>query len=441
MVTTGKMLAMNPGTLDRKKAGFSFFWLCAFYTIYCARPEDWLHVIAILPLAKIAGVGAFLAFLLSARKGKRSLRDLPAESYYLLVLIGLLFLSAIFSPIWRGGALSHTIDFAKVYVVWILTFLLLTDLDKFRRLLFIQAASVPAICLLSMIKGRGHSRLDSVLGGIYSNPNDLAFAIVLSLPICLMFLLSTRSAMRKLLWTAAILVMATALVMTASRGGFITLIVAGVVCLWHFGVKGRRFYLIVGSACAGVVLLAVAGGTMKERFVTLWADDINSREQARAAGSLEQRKELNDRALQGIREYPILGIGAQNFETYSGSWHEVHMTYLQVGVEAGVPALIVYLIFFGLGFRNLRRLLRRRDLDPQLKLAVWALHSSLVGFAVGASFSPEAYQFFPFFTVAYTSALFAIVREKDTALAAEAQAVRAAAENSYVREDRVPVNT
>ena len=127
----------------------------------------------------------------------------------------------------RGGAISHTLDFSKVYIVWILTFLLFTDIRKLRRIIFIQAGSVPVVCLISLIKGRGVDRLDGVLGGIYSNPNDLAFAIVLSLPFCLMFLLTSRKVLYKLLWTAGMLLMLMALFRTASRGGFITLVVAG----------------------------------------------------------------------------------------------------------------------------------------------------------------------------------------------------------------------
>ena len=70
-------------------------------------------------------------------------------------------------------------------------------------------------------------------------------------------------------------------------------------------------------------------------------------------------------------------------------------------------------MFFWYGFKNLRRLRKKRNLDPEIVLLVGALHSSLIGFVVGAFFSPEAYQFFPYFAVAQTSALWAIVREQE----------------------------
>jgi len=75
--------------------------------------------------------------------------------------------------------------------------------------------------------------------------------------------------------------------------------------------------------------------------------------------------------------------------------------------------LILYLLFFRKGFANLKLLSRRPDLDSQTILFVGALKSSLVGFVVGACFAPEAYQFFPYFTVCYTSVLVAMTKEQE----------------------------
>jgi O-antigen ligase len=422
-----------------KSLGAAFFWLSGFYFVYCIRPEDWIHPLAAIPLAKITGIAAFLAFLVGSSRGKRKFSQLPVEAHYLLAMLGILMISSLVSPVWRGGAVSHTLDFSKVYIVWALTFLLVTDVRKLRRIIFIQAASVPIVCLISLVKGRGVARLDGVLGGIYSNPNDLAFAIVLSLPFCLMFMLTTRKVLYKLLWVSGMFIMLTALFRTGSRGGFITLIAAGVVCLWHFGVKGKRLYLIVISGVAVVVLLFVSGGVMRQRFSSLWDDELDTHQEKVAYESYEQRSFLMQRAIEGIEHYPILGVGTQNFETYSTVWREVHMTYLQIAVEGGIPSLILYLLFFWRGFRNLRYLLKRKDLAPDLKLFTGALHASLIGFGFGALFSPEAYQFFPYFAVAYTSALLAFVKENDAKLK-RTQAEPKVQRTELLRPSRVAVH-
>jgi O-antigen ligase len=394
--------------LDPTKS--AFFWLSAFFVVYCARPEDWIPGLKYVPLAKITAILAMWALFNNLGRTKRTYRDFPKEAKLLLLLTGILYLSGFLSSVWRGGAVSRAIDFSKVFVAWGLIFLLITTFDRLRRIIFIQAASVAVICAVSIIKGHSTPRLMGVIGGIYGNPNDLAFAIVLSLPFALAFLVTTKNPLLKALWLAGMLIMMTALFMTASRAGFIDLIIMGLVTLWHFGVRGRRLYLIVAAGFISVLLMTVAGGKLYDRFAALSG---GSDTEESAYNSYEARKYLMLRALDGIENHPLLGIGINNFMTYSLIWHEVHMSYLQICVEGGIPALIIYLMFFWRGFKNLKILRRTKNLDPDIVLFVGALHSSLVGFVVGALFAPEAYQFFPYFAVAFTATLLQTVREKE----------------------------
>jgi O-antigen ligase/polysaccharide polymerase Wzy-like membrane protein len=412
MPSEATKLSAGPSLPQKEILAGAFFWLSAFYFVYCARPGDWIPGLKLIPLAKITGICAFLGLLMSLGKTRRGFKDLPREAVYLVFMIMLLFAGAFLSPVWRGGAFFRTLDFSKVAVAWVLTFLLVTNFERLRRIIFIQAGSVAIIGVVSILKGRGSARLEGVLGGIYSNPNDLAFAMVLSLPFCLAFMLQTKKGLSKIFWLTSMLAMCGALFMTASRGGFITFAVSGTVCLWHFGVKGKRFYLIVGTGFVGLILALIAGGRLKDRFFAISGEDIGSRTEQRAYGSFEERRELMVIAVHGIAHYPILGIGAHNFPNYSGKWRDVHMTYLQMGVEGGIPALIFYLLFFRRGFTNLRRIRKSKDLSPEVILFTGALHSSLVGFVVGALFAPEAYQYFPYFSVVYTSVLFALTEAK-----------------------------
>jgi len=390
----------------------AFFWLTAFYFVYCGRPGDLIPGIGVLPLAKIAGSLATLSLFLSIGRTSRRLTDLPKEAFYLLVLVILLFVSALLSPVWKGGAFFITLDFAKVFVIWVLTFLLVTSLRRLRRLIFLQSASVAVISFAAIAKGHSVPRLEGVIGGFYSNPNDMAFAIVLSIPFCLAFLLTSRTLARKFAWAMAIVIMASALMLTASRAGFIDLVIAGGVLLWQFGVKGKRPYLIVGALvlCAAVSL--TAGAQLGVRFKGIF-DSGSSVEQDSAHESYEERRELMTRAMAAITQYPVLGVGAGDFVVYSGLWRDVHVSYLQIAVDGGIPVVILYLLFFARGFTNLRVLGRTKNLDNETVLFMGALRSSLVGFVVGACFAPEAYQFFPYFTVCYTSVLCAMTRERE----------------------------
>lgn len=406
------------GAVSRSRKAFSggFFFLSAFFVIYCCRPEDWFPLLRIIPIAKITAGGAILALLFSGGTAQSKLKKLPREAKYLLALILLLFVSAVLSPVWKGGAISHTIDFAKVFIIFLLVFVLVTDIQRLRRIIFVQSASVMLLTMISIAKGHNRPRLEGVIGGIYSNPNDLAFAIVLSIPFCLAFLITSKGVLRKFFWAAGILSMLVALFLTASRAGFIDMVLSGAVCLWYFGVRGRRPYLIVITAVLSILLLVTAGKKLIQRF-----EAISEQTQGDSAyGSYEARKYLMFKALDGIEHYPVLGIGVNNFINYSGIWHQVHMTYLEIAVEGGIPALILYLLFFACGFRNLRWLLKRKELPPDYGIFAAAMYASLIGFAVGALFGPEAYHFFPYFAVAYTSAMVAVVKRLDTETVPEA---------------------
>lgn len=391
-----------------------FFWLAAFYVVYCARPEDWIPGLSYLPLAKISGILALIGLLMAAGRTKRGFRDLPREAMYFVGIIFCLLIAAALSPVWKGGGFFKMLDFSKALVVWVLTFFVVTNFDRLRKIIFIQSGSVAIIAVVSVLKGRSHPRLEGVIGGIYSNPNDLAFAIVISLPFCFAFLLSARSLLKKLFWGLVMLAMCAALFMTASRAGFIDLLFTGVVCLWIFAIKGKRPHLIAGALLIAFVVAIAAGGRLKDRFLAIDEANVTDTVDATAHDSYEQRRELMITALKSIAHYPW-GVGAGNFQIVSGVWRDVHTSYLQIPAEGGVLALVFYLLFFLRGFANLKQLKKIPYDDPEMKLFAGALYATFVGFMVGSLFAPEGYQYFTYFAVAYSSVMLAIAKENQKA--------------------------
>ncbi len=392
----------------------AFFWLCAFFVVYCARPEDYLHL-EYIPLAKITAIMAIWGLLNCIGRTKRRYKDLPKEAKYLLIMIGLLYLGAPLSPVWKSGALLHAMDFSKIYIAWVLVFLLITTFDRLRKIVFIQTFCVVAVCIIAIAKGHNTPRLEGVLGGFYGNPNDFAFAIVLTLPFALAFMIKAKNTAIKVFWLGGMLAMLVALFLTASRAGFVDLVVSFSVALYYFGIKGRRLYLIVAAGLLGAVVMGAFGGKLYDRFAALQGGSATEQS---AYGSYQARMYLMERAVTAIEYYPIFGLGCQDFRPYSLIWHDVHMAYLQIGAEDGIPALILYLMFYWRGFVNLRLLHKKKGLDPDIVLFIGALHSSLVGFAVGALFAPEAYQYFPYFAVAFTAVLLQTIKEQEEGTAA-----------------------
>ena len=151
------------------------------------------------------------------------------------------------------------------------------------------------------------------------------------------------------------------------------------------------------------------GSKLYDRFEAL---EGGSTTEKSAYGSYQDRMYLMIRAVDAIELYPILGIGARNFPTYSGIWRDVHMTYLQAAAEGGIPHTRVVLDVLPARLSDLKILRKRTDLSENTTLIVGALTSSLVGFIVGALFAPETFRYFPLFAVG-TAALVQTLKEMD----------------------------
>jgi O-antigen ligase len=403
--------AATPVPSERKLAkhkqqlGEAYISLLLFMVVYCARPEDWIPGLSSVPLAKIAGVLALVAFLLSLDQIRQRL---PREVIFVILLTGQLFLTVPMS-VWRGGALNTTLDFAKVVLVVLVMVMAVNTATRLRQLLFIQAASVAAISAVAVWKGRVlGGRLEGVLNGNYSNSNDLAVSIVISLPLCLALLYLSKSAVWRAAWALAMAMMAYATLLTGSRAGFIALAVAVSVCLWEFAIRGRRTYLVALAVVLGVILLIASGSTLRDRLrETFSSADPSS---STAYTSSQQRQQLFWRSLEITAKHPLFGVGPGNFPIVSGSWHVTHNSYTQMSSEGGIPALIFYVTILWYGFRNLARTRRFSTGNTQVKLLAGALRASLAAFVVGSLFASYAYQFFPYFLVAYTTVLLRIAK-------------------------------
>jgi len=392
-------------TSRRKPLAGVYMALLLFMFIYCARPEDWIPGLSNAPLAKFTVILAVLALVFSLRHIRQRL---PREIIFLFLLIGQLFLAAVISPVWRDGAFQVTLEFAKVFLIVLVMTVAVNTSKRLRRLIFIQAASVAVIAVVDVWKGHLLlGRLNGILRGIYADPNDMALAIVISLPLCLALLFLTRNRAWKVLWAIFMLVMTFAVFLTGSRSGLLTLIVVATVCLWEFAIRGRRRYLLALVALVGVILWQFSSGMLVGRL----NGTFNPQEDTAAAyGSAQQRLQLFWRSIEVTKEHLFFGVGPGNFDIVSGSWHTTHNSFTLMSSEGGVPALILYVLILWCGFKNLRAAEQFARSQPESRVLARALLASLVGFVVGSLFLSVAYQFFPYILVAYTTALFSIAR-------------------------------
>lgn len=388
----------------RKPLGAAYVWLLLFMVVYCARLGEWIPGLHSLRLAATTGGLAIIALLFALRNNRQRL---PRELIYLILLFVQLWMTVPLSPVWRGGAFSTMRDFTKVLPIIIVMALVVNTMKKLRWLIVVQAASVATIAAATIWKRHQfNGRLEGALNGMYSNPNDLAFAIAISVPLCLYFLFRSRSKLGKNIWAVAILVMVYAVFLTASRGGLIALVAAVAMCLWEFAVRGRRRYLLVVTVVAGIAFWVYAAKEVSSRFDATARS--TSAEQTSAYGSTQERWDLLIRSLKVTAKHPLFGVGPGNFEVVSGHWRVTHNSFTQISSEGGVLAFVLYIMIFWRGFANLAATKRLSRPVKETRILASALRASLVAFVFGSFFASEAYQFFPYLFVAYTTALYRI---------------------------------
>ena len=397
----------------------AYKFVVLFMVVYLARPEDWIPGAHYLHLAKVLGIVAIMAFL--GELGSARTRW-PRECIYLFLLLGQMLLTVPFSPIWRGGAFNVTRDFANVVPMILVIALAVNTLPRLRRILFWQAAAVAMIAVIAVVKFRhAGGRLEGVLNGNYANPNDFALAVVIALPICLAFMLRARNDLVKVIWLGCVAAMTYSVVLTASRAGILAFALSMVVALWQFSVKGRYRYLLVVLGGFALCALLLGGQQLKARYEAI----VHPQVYQSAYGSAEQREALLRESVIASFKYPIFGLGPGNFTTYSGNWHVTHNTYTQMSSETGLPGFILYMMILWCAVRNLQRAKRLTRRGTELGLFAGAIQASLVGFLVGSFFASEGYQYFTYFLVAYTTAVYQIAKQKsrETAPVTRRQAV------------------
>jgi putative inorganic carbon (HCO3(-)) transporter len=392
-------LAARPAPRQRRLTG-AYAALLAFMLVYFLRPEDWIPQLSTFPFAKITGLLAVVALAFSLPEIRQRL---PREIFYFALLIGQLFLAAVLSPVWRGGGIAIATSLLKAFIVIVVMILAVNSAQRLKWLLFTQAASAAVMTAANLWQSRSVlGRLEGIQGGNYGDPNDLALSLVISLPLAMALFFSARRPIEKMLWMAAALEMTLAILLTGSRGGFLAFLVTAGACVWGFGIRGGRGYLVGVAAIVGGVMLLTVGGTVFGRLAGTF-DSTN--DTAAAYASSEERQQLFWRSVEVTKEHPLFGVGPGNFAQVSGIWHVAHNAFTQVSAEGGIPALFLYVLILWRGFANVRAAKRLARKRRETALFGKALFASLAGYVVGSTFLSVPYAFFPYFLVGYTMAL------------------------------------
>ncbi|MEW6742808.1 MAG: hypothetical protein AB1486_08615 [Planctomycetota bacterium] len=165
-------------------------------------------------------------------------------------------------------------------------------------------------------------------------PTAHALAHLLTLALALTLMLRLRN------WQKLVLVPLLALGIGTcfTTGGF--LVLGALLALAPFLLRPNRTVLYLLAALSGAVVLYLLGGMA-------WV--VDNFLSAMGGSGFEERAELMRWGVAAIHRHPILGIGVRNFLSMYDQ--VVHCAYVQVAVELGLPAGVIFtsIVAFFLG--------------------------------------------------------------------------------------------
>jgi O-antigen ligase len=380
----------------------AYIGIVLFYGYCFFRPEDFVSVLAAIPMAKIAAAISIVGIAGPIIAG--NVRFTPEVK----LLCGLYMYMVICIPgsIWVGGSRDLVINnFMKVVLISIASMWAITTLNRLNILVYMQIASILMLVILAQGQGLHAGRMFGV-GNALGDPNDLALALCIILPFCLCFLLQSRSWFWKIAWIGALLLILLSIISTSSRGGFLALVAIIFAINRQFKIsKKTKLSVLALLVCICAISVAVVGPSTYYNRLRSITDPEEDK-----TGSAQARQELLIKSIQTTFEHPVFGIGPGTFVIVSGSWHDTHNTYTQLSSETGIPGLAVFVMLIIQSFRNLKMSRAFRERTPVWYLA-GAVHCSIVGYLVGAFFLSTAYALTGYVLFVYASALRSITAD------------------------------
>src|SRR2546422_57672 len=164
----------------------------------------------------------------------------------------------------------------------------------------------------------------------------------LILPLCVALFLANRKPLRRALLLAVILLQDTAVILTFSRTGFLTLATTVLLYLVRLRARSERVWAWVAVVLAFACIPWLPSGYL-DRISTITSIESD------ATGSAQVRWRDTVAAVNLVVKNPIVGAGigsnalALNDER-GQTWTTIHNVYLEYAVELGIPGLVLFLI-------------------------------------------------------------------------------------------------
>ncbi|HIH20532.1 TPA: O-antigen ligase family protein [Candidatus Micrarchaeota archaeon] len=387
----------------RKHNSVTFVFVLVALVFMYGRPYEILPALEKIQITKVALFSALIFSLLEGNKGS----ILKEKGFRLFALLELLTAALIPFSIWPANSMDFWLNsYLKVFAVFYLILLVAADYRKFNItviVILICSSIMAARTVAAFYDGQiifdhdGTRRVTGISMLSSNNPNDIAVAFAMAVPLALYFYNVSKGVISKSFYAGVAAVNLLAILFTGSRGGYLG-VLFGLFIFFILKYKKRKMKFAIISVLVMAIVLPLLPSDYKARFMSSFDTNDYSYSDEKMGRIAIWKRGLASIAKEplgsGIKNYTITEGERKREQGFTGKWLVAHNSYLQIAVELGVLGLVLYMMFLWEGFRSLKKIIVLSELPPgnnRTRLCAYAFAGSMAAFVVSSLFLSQAY--------------------------------------------------
>ncbi|MCI1193132.1 putative O-glycosylation ligase, exosortase A system-associated [Calidifontimicrobium sp. SYSU G02091] len=342
-----------------------------------------------MPVVQIVAIVTLIGMLVS----KETKRMVWSREIAVLVLFIVWMGITTTTAFYQNLAIQQYEKVIKIQILTFMTLLMLTSERKVHLFIWTIALSLGFYGvkggLFTIVNG-GVYRVQGPEGTFIGGNNELALALVMTIPLMRYLYLHEKQKLIKLGLAAAMVLTAIAAFGTQSRGALVALVLTGGI----FWLKSRHKFVTA-------ILIATAAGVALSVMPAEWYERMSTIKTYQEDGSAQGRINQWGNAI-NIANDRITGGGFETWqrpvcERYApnpNDCRDVHSIYFEVLGEHGWIGLAIFLTLLGMTWLKCSSIIRRTKKDPAL---LWArdlaamVQVSMVAYLSAGAFLGLAY--------------------------------------------------
>jgi len=352
-----------------------------------------------MPFAQVAAICLILSILISKERQSIPWNLITIIWVIYIILMGITTLTAYF-PDAAAVQFEKTI---KIQLVTFLTFVVITDFEKLKKLLWVIVLSIGYFSVkggIFTIMTGGKNRVWGPPGGFIEDNNSLAIAILMIIPLMIYLLYATTNKwVKRGLFSSIILSLFSALG-SQSRGALLAILVVGL----FFWIKSQKKIL-------SGILIIITCCSLFAFMPESWLDRMNTIEKYEQDDSAMGRLNAWKYAYNAANDN-VLGMGFdswsyETFELYAPNpldMHAAHSIYFSVLADHGWIGLTLFVFIYFLTWNKLKHIIKKTNDSEELSeynLLARMLQVSLIAYFVGGAFLSISYFDLPWHLVCF----------------------------------------